>query len=395
MRIIIFNSVFFPTKIGGAEQSVYNLAAALVERGYQVAVVSIDRAVKSLVKKKLDNGVVCFYLKDANVYFPFDDSVDVFLGKKITQKALDLYNFRYKKNIIKIFDDFSPDVVHTNNLKGISTIVWSLAKERSYRVVHTLRDYYLQCHRCSKRSRSHNCERTCFGCRTYSFSKKIQSFSVDHVVGISEFILKSHIDDGFFENVDSSVIYNSVSNEKKLIQQSRALRSPPILGYIGRIEEDKGIRVLIDRLSMMHPECFSKIIVAGSGDKEIIRRLKSTSFVDYRGYISPSDFFSLIDYLIVPSLWYEPMGRVVIESFAYGIPVLANKTGGLVELVNDGVTGILTDVANLKEFKVDFTKLMELDYSKASVACINKIDDFTDKVMIEKYIKAYNGGVNK
>jgi glycosyltransferase involved in cell wall biosynthesis len=44
-------------------------------------------------------------------------------------------------------------------------------------------------------------------------------------------------------------------------------------------------------------------------------------------------------FLVVPSIWYEPFGLVVIEAFAAGLPVVAAGHGALAELVEDGRTG--------------------------------------------------------
>ena len=46
-------------------------------------------------------------------------------------------------------------------------------------------------------------------------------------------------------------------------------------------------------------------------------------------------------YLVFPSEWYEPFGRVIIEAFARGTPVLAANIGGTAELIEHGTTGLL------------------------------------------------------
>jgi glycosyltransferase involved in cell wall biosynthesis len=47
--------------------------------------------------------------------------------------------------------------------------------------------------------------------------------------------------------------------------------------------------------------------------------------------------------LLVPSLWYEPSGRVVLEAYAAGVPVVASRIGGLPEIVDDNVSGLLVE----------------------------------------------------
>jgi len=45
-------------------------------------------------------------------------------------------------------------------------------------------------------------------------------------------------------------------------------------------------------------------------------------------------------FLVFPSVWMEPFGRVIIEAFACGVPVLASPVGAAGELVRDGCTGL-------------------------------------------------------
>jgi glycosyltransferase involved in cell wall biosynthesis len=105
--------------------------------------------------------------------------------------------------------------------------------------------------------------------------------------------------------------------------------------------------------------------------------------------MSTDSFFDKIDYLVVPSLWHEPMGRVVIEAYAYGVPVLVNKVGGLVELIEDGKTGVVSHVEDAKQFSEDLKRLISLDYQKISMSCILASKSYTDELMVEKYIDIY------
>ena len=57
-------------------------------------------------------------------------------------------------------------------------------------------------------------------------------------------------------------------------------------------------------------------------------------------------------FLVFPSEWYETFGRVIIEAFACGVPVIASRLGAMAEIVEDGKTGLLFtpgDPKNLAE----------------------------------------------
>jgi glycosyltransferase involved in cell wall biosynthesis len=49
---------------------------------------------------------------------------------------------------------------------------------------------------------------------------------------------------------------------------------------------------------------------------------------------------SAVDYVVVPSLWWENSPRVIQEAFAYGRPVICSGIGGMAEKVEDGVNGL-------------------------------------------------------
>jgi glycosyltransferase involved in cell wall biosynthesis len=59
--------------------------------------------------------------------------------------------------------------------------------------------------------------------------------------------------------------------------------------------------------------------------------------------VDPAQFFTEIDVLLVPSLWYEPLPRVIQEAYAAGVPIVGSRRGGIPELIEDGVTGLLFD----------------------------------------------------
>jgi len=56
--------------------------------------------------------------------------------------------------------------------------------------------------------------------------------------------------------------------------------------------------------------------------------------------------------LLVPSLWEEPFGRVIVEAMSFGIPVIANDVGGIKEAMNGG--GFLIDVNETYKNRVDY-----------------------------------------
>ena len=93
----------------------------------------------------------------------------------------------------RVLDSERPDVFHTNGLAGFSVGVWSQARRRGIRVVHSLRDYYLMCPPSAMYRKGRNCERICARCLPFAAYRRRATQSVHAVSGVSDFILKRHI----------------------------------------------------------------------------------------------------------------------------------------------------------------------------------------------------------
>jgi glycosyltransferase involved in cell wall biosynthesis len=101
------------------------------------------------------------------------------------------------------------------------------------------------------------------------------------------------------------------------------------VGYLGRLTDAKGVDVLLAAIEGTD----KRLIVAGEGESSYVHGLKghATGDVEWRGQIDLAAFFDEIDVLVVPSVWLEPFGLVVVEAARAGVPVLVANRPGLVE----------------------------------------------------------------
>ncbi len=140
------------------------------------------------------------------------------------------------------------------------------------------------------------------------------------------------------------MIRDSYRPPLSLLPHSLKPRSGPLrLGFIGRIHPSKGVELLLSEIGRL-PLGKWNLLIAGSGEPlyvDEIRRTFPNPSVSFGGWMSTADFFSQIDVLVVPALWEEPLGRVIYESYAHGIPVVAARRGGIPEIVDIGITGWL------------------------------------------------------
>lgn len=332
MRLLLFNTLYYPYSYGGAEKSVQTLAENLALSGEEVQVITLGES----TEKYYLNGVCVRRIKIKNRYWPFSDK-EKSRKDKFFWHLKDMINTSYVQDINKIIKDFEPDIIHTNNLSGFSTHVWSIAKKQNIKIVHTLRDYYLQCPSAIKFKNNKICGSTCVDCYCLSIIKKKASQNVDCVVGISDFILKDHINNGYFSNSQKEVIYNGFeiqTNENK--QKSIIKNKKIVFGFIGQINTSKGVELLLESFNNLLEFENWDLVIAGRINEDYENKLREsfkTDRIKFLGYIDSEKFYKSIDVAIVPSIWNEPFGRVVIEAAIKRKVVLGSETGGIPELL--------------------------------------------------------------
>lgn len=387
---MFINTLYYPNLVGGAERSLKYLAEGLVKEGHRVVVICSKN--KGEGKMDIINGVKVYYIGSKNIYWPFEENNRP-LYKKAGWYLLDSYNPFMAKEVEKILRKERPDVVNTNNLSSFSISVWQKVKEINIPLIHTLRDYYLLCPKSRMNKNGDNCDKQCFECKILSLQKYYKSKCVDVVVGISKYILQKHLDHNYFKKSKKNiVIYNSTDTGYS-VKKVKSKHEQISLGYIGRLDSGKGIEYLLKVLKGMKKTNWN-LTIAGTGDKEYIGYLKSKyrlSNVKYLGFVNPEQFYKSIDILVVPSLWQEPLGRVVIESYSYGIPVIASKRGGIPELIEENRTGFTYNPEQPQRLSQLITKFI---YNPSlirefSVKCYNKSKEYSHENMIDKYIETY------
>ncbi|MGG8088704.1 glycosyltransferase family 4 protein [Klebsiella aerogenes] len=383
MKILMVNTLYAPYKIGGAEKSVQLLAEELAAKGHEVTVATLHDNVE--IESIHMNGVnvVRFPLK--NIYWPYTEKHSFI--RRCVWHINDIYNKKMLSLVAGYFAKNEFDVVHTNNLTGFSVAIWTWAKNREIPIVHTSRDYSLIHPNGTLFKKGRNMDPLCLESRLYSFIKKQISNNVSVYVGISDYIKKVHVQTGFFQKSENTVIYNSITANQCV---KRHGSDKIVLGYLGRIEEEKGVEVLLNALSKLRG---MEIKIAGKGSEDYIKYLNekySSIPMSFLGVVNASDFFPQIDYLIVPSMWNEPLGRVVLEAASFGIPSIGSAKGGIPEIIKDRHTGYifnsesqLIDVLNIINDK------SKDDYFSMSKNVWDYSLQFDSGLIVDKYTRAY------
>ncbi len=134
-------------------------------------------------------------------------------------------------------------------------------------------------------------------------------------------------------------------------------RSHVRLVFLGLLARAKGVFDLIDALSRLRPECLgrTRLVLAGNGDLRAVRDLAErrglTRFVEVRDWLGPAERDQLLasaDAFVLPS-YVEGLPMALLESMAWGLPVISTTVGSIPEHVRDGVHGLLVQPGDVSE----------------------------------------------
>ena len=135
-------------------------------------------------------------------------------------------------------------------------------------------------------------------------------------------------------------------------------------GFVGNVSEHKGIRVLIRAFNKIKRDNAS-LSIFGHYDQAYLsklrRELKTDSRITFYGPFDNreiSSVFSKIDVLVYPSIWYENQPITILEVLLAKIPIITSNLGGMAELVQDGVTGLLFEVGNPEDLSQKMVSLI-------------------------------------
>lgn len=140
------------------------------------------------------------------------------------------------------------------------------------------------------------------------------------------------------------------------------------IGYLGRLDRYKGVQVLIKALKIIKtalPDV--NLQIAGTGDySEYIKSLSikegvsdNVEFLGHLGKERHREFFSSINFLVIPSLMIENIVFTAQEAFSFGRPVVASRVGGIPEIVKDNFNGLLVHPNNEKELAEKISILLK------------------------------------
>jgi glycosyltransferase involved in cell wall biosynthesis len=128
-------------------------------------------------------------------------------------------------------------------------------------------------------------------------------------------------------------------------------RRPLLIGYIGRLSEEKGVREFLESLpAIINHRRDLHVLIGGDGPlQEVIgvflQEKKLTDHVKIAGWISHDqlpDFLNKLQLLVIPS-FTEGLPNIMLEAMACGTPVAATSVGAIPDSIKDGETGFIME----------------------------------------------------
>lgn len=345
MKALFLHSLYAPHIGGGAEIVVRQLAEGLQGRGCDIVVLATGP--NAGLHEEMLNGVRVYRAGLHNFYWHFSQTRPNRL-LRLGWHYRDRYNRSMRQHVKEVIERERPDVVVCNNLTGWSISAWDEITAAGLPIVQVLHDLYLLCPKDTMFSKGRSCENQCGMCSAFRQRHAPASSQVAAVIGVSRYVLERITAQGYFTAASHHVVHNSIGTNGSLAPRRPLINSSLLrFGYIGTLSENKGVSWLIEQFQALSINATLEIAGRGKLDYEAkIKGMADPSKVRFVGY-QPSEYFMQgIDVLVVPSIWAEPFGLVAVEGCSQHLPIIATKMGGLPEIIQENLNGLLCTPAD-------------------------------------------------
>lgn len=409
MKVALLSFLFDTVIGGGASAVAETLARELSARGHQVVVITTHPR-REIIREQVD-GYTIYRFLPYNLYWVGDKNRQP-TYKRVLWQLWDIWNPHSFRVVHSILDREQPDIVHVIKMRGLSTSVWHAARVAGVgSVVQTCQDYELMSPEGTLSGRIGSWayeERHII--RVYQWIRARLSRSVSAGTAPSRYTLQMLTDRGFFADALKRVVPNSHGltetqlareRERAIVGYSKMGRSVRFL-YLGRLENIKGV----DWLCAAFRDCVSNcpnahLSIAGWGTLESDLRCKYASHpqIAFRGPVAGAEKTQLLresDMLIVPSLWPEVFGIVIVEAYAHGKPVIAAASGGIPELVGEE-TGLLVQAGDQSAL-TEALCCMVGDPSRIREmvpACFEAARNYSRETVTDAYLTVYAEAISR
>jgi spore coat protein SA len=357
LKILIISPGYLPVPAinGGAVESLIDTIVNENEKQQKITITVIginskndnnDLILNSTIYKYINNKSLLFKIKKV-IYALINKIPNIYIGNAYIREVIK----KLKKENIK----YDKIIIENNPLYGLV-----LKKYINYPMILHLHNDYLN--KSSKKNlKVYKCYERILTVSDY-IGKRVAEINLKNNNKI--YTLYNGIDISKFKQELSEKEKNKIRNKYKIHKNDF------IFMYVGRINKQKGVKELIIAFNELNKKyANTKLLIIGSSDFKNSKKSKyineiqklTTKNTIFSGYIDNNDiwrFYKTCDTQIVPSIFKESLGDVVIEGLASSLPLIVNNVGGIPEIVVDNSALI----CNEKDLIPSLIKNMEKIY---------------------------------
>jgi glycosyltransferase involved in cell wall biosynthesis len=166
-------------------------------------------------------------------------------------------------------------------------------------------------------------------------------------------------------------------------------------GYLGQLEEHKGVHILVDAFQKLVPSDYHpRLTLYGNLDKNtryaktLHHMARRNSHIVFAGEYRTDQIAHVlaeVDVVIVPSTWYENSPNIILEALANRTPVVTSALGGMAEMVQHNVNGLLCQVGHSGDLSSNLQRLIDepglLERLRRGIAPVKTLDKEMHEVM--------------
>ena len=340
MKILTLSNFYPPYEVGGESLSCKSIVDGLRRRGHSICVLTSD------FKSNKCSNEIYRELKLEMDFVPLWNSIKLIRG---SQEII----IQNNEILIKHIHRFNPDLIFICNMWNIPRQLPNLAEKLfPNRVVYRFGSYWP-----ILPSQVEQYWNTPGRSWITSYPKKIlkwiasknieksedRDLSHSHVVCISQSVLDEFTKVGIIFP-DVRIIHNGIDINRfdfgSSIWIKKSMPKRINLLYLGRLAHEKGVHTAIEALALIIKSITNvRLTIIGSGDKsyekqlsKLAASLKVSSYITFIKkipYVAVPEILVKHHILLVPSIWPEPFGRVILEGMASGLVVIGTNVGGM------------------------------------------------------------------
>lgn len=342
----------------------------------------IEQLCKNIGKYADYSNTFCFLFEEGLIYEEMRlMGLDVISLVETSKKKFTLYKWRKLCELVEYYDIV---VIHHCSI-ALQTYYLLLGRRFKQK------KYIMTLHSCFEKKQNYN-----YGSRIKNkcaeFALKSALNNSDKIIFVSNAGKESYIKNFKIEDGKTTVIYNGI--ELPDCHVSGKSQDYYQITYIGRIEEVKGLQLLIDAIPKLLENNYNvKVWIIGEGSyskelQEKVKRERLEEYIKFWGAKRDIEWYLLrTDVFVYPSVCEEVFGISIVEAMSCGVPCVSNQVGGIPEIIENDMNGYISESKSGKGVSDAISKVLD-KYEKNTILEMKKnCIETAEKFSIQKTVQ--------